>query len=87
MKLNIKAFALSAGIVFWGVIFLMTNISLLRGGTGGHLTGLSIIYYGYSYSFVGSIIGLVWGFVTMFAAAWIFGMLYNTFCGKGQISS
>ncbi|MGD1046132.1 MAG: hypothetical protein ABR936_12565 [Bacteroidota bacterium] len=87
MKLNVKAFALSAGIVWGLVIFLMTNISLLQGGTGGNISRLSHFYYGYSFSFVGSIIGLIWGFVTMFVAAWIFCILYNVLCGKGQISN
>jgi hypothetical protein len=87
MKLNIKAFSLSAGIVWGLVIFLMTNISLFQGGTGKNLYRLSHFYYGYSFSFVGSIIGLIWGFVTAFAAGWIFSILYNVFCGKGQASS
>ena len=81
MKLNAKAFALSAGII-WGVaVFLVTNVSLLRGGHGDTLSRLAQIYIGYSFSFVGSIIGLIWGFVTMFIAAWIFVVLYNRFAG------
>jgi len=87
MKLNVKAFALSAGVVCGLVIFLMTDISLLQGGTGTNLSRLSHFYYGYSFSFVGSIIGLIWGFVTAFVAAWIFSILYNAFCGKKQASS
>jgi hypothetical protein len=82
MKLNAKAFALSAGII-WGVaVFLVTTISLLRGGHGDTLSRLGQIYIGYSFSFVGSIVGLIWGFVTMFVAAWIFVVLYNAFLGK-----
>ena len=82
MKLNNKALALSAGIIWGLVIFLLTNISLLQGGAGDILSRLSHFYYGYKFSFIGSIIGLVWGFVTMYIVAYAFGFLYNKFCGK-----
>ena len=81
MKLNKNAFALALGIVWGLVVFLVTNISLLRGGHGGTLGGLSQIYVGYSFSFLGSIIGLVWGFVTMSIAAWVAAWLYNRLSG------
>lgn len=81
MKLNRNAFALALAIV-WGVaIFLVTNIDLLRGGAGEHLSRLSQIYVGYTVSFLGSIIGLLWGFVTMFIAGWAVAWLYNRLSG------
>jgi len=81
MKLNAKALALSAGILWGLMIFLLTNISLLRGGEGEHLSRLAQFYIGYSFSFLGSLIGLVWGFVTMFIVGWVFALLYNKFSG------
>ena len=81
MKLNAKALALSAGILWGLMIFLLTNISLLRGGEGEHLSRLSQFYIGYSFSFLGSLIGLVWGFVTMFIVGWVFAWLYNKLSG------
>jgi type II secretory pathway component PulF len=81
MKLNAKALALSAGIIWGLLIFLLTNISLLRGGEGEHLSRLSQFYIGYSFSFLGSLIGLVWGFVTMFIVGWVFAWLYNKLSG------
>ena len=81
MKLNAKALALSAGILWGLLIFLLTNISLLRGGEGEHLSRLSQFYIGYSFSFLGSLIGLVWGFVTMFIVGWVFTWLYNKLSG------
>lgn len=82
MKLDTKALALSLGIV-WGVlVFLMTNISLLRGGKGEHLSRLAQFYLGYSFSFEGSIIGLVWGFISMFIVGWVLAVLYNKFVGQ-----
>ena len=79
MKLNAKALALSAGMIWGLLIFLLTNIRLLRGGEGEHLSRLSQFYIGYSFSFLGSLIGLVWGFVTMFIVGWVFAWLYNKF--------
>jgi len=77
MKLNKNAFALALGIVWGVIVFLVTNIDLLRGGSGEHLSRLSQIYLGYRVSFLGSIIGLLWGFVTMSIAAWVAAWLYN----------
>ena len=77
MKLNKNAFALALGIVWGAAVFLVTNISLLRGGQGETLGGLSQIYIGYSFSFLGSVIGLLWGFASMFVAGWMVAWLYN----------
>ena len=82
MKLTPKALALSLGIV-WGVmVFLVTNLSILLGGRGELLTRLSLFYLGYSFSFVGSLVGLVWGFVTMFIVGWVLAWIYNRFVGS-----
>ena len=81
MKLNKNAFALALAIVWGMIVFLVTNIDLLRVGTGEHLSRLSQIYVGYSVSFLGSIIGLVWGFATMFVAGWAVAWLYNRLSG------
>ncbi len=87
MKLDQKAFALSAGIVWGLVIFLLTNIRLLQGGEGTLLSNIGHFYKGYSYSFVGSIVGLVWGFVSMFIVAWVSSWLYNKFVGQPKSPS
>jgi hypothetical protein len=79
MTLDEKAMALAAGIVWGGVAFLATNASIILGGRGEPLSILALFYRGYSFSFVGSLIGLVWGFVTMAVAGWLFAWLYNKF--------
>jgi hypothetical protein len=79
MKLNSKAFSLAAGIVWGIVVFLATNISMLRHGQGQTLSKLVQIYPGYSFSFGGSIVGLIWGFVSMALLGWLFAWLYNMF--------
>ena len=79
MKLNKKAFGLAAGILWGAAIFFLTNFLLLRGTEGAVISGLKNIYFGYSLSFLGSIIGLIWGFVDGFIGGWLLALLYNQF--------
>ncbi len=77
MKLNIRAFALTFAI-WWGVgIFLLTWWVIAFGGVTNEPTFLARIYIGYEISPVGSVIGLVWGFVDALIAGAIFAWLYN----------
>ena len=77
MKLNISAFALTFAI-WWGVgIFLLTWWVIAFGGATSEPTFLARIYIGYEISPVGSVIGLVWGFIDALIAGAIFAWLYN----------
>ncbi|MFQ5930972.1 MAG: bacteriophage holin [Nitrospiraceae bacterium] len=77
MKLNVWAFALAFGI-WWGVgIFLLTWWVIAFGGSTGEPTFLGRVYIGYTISPLGSVIGLIWGFVDAFIAGAIFAWLYN----------
>ncbi|MFB0565106.1 MAG: bacteriophage holin [Candidatus Aminicenantaceae bacterium] len=79
MKLSKKAFALTAGIL-WGIaVFAVTNLLLLTGSEGELISALNNVYFGYSYSFLGSLIGLLWGFVDGFIGGWLFAFIYNLF--------
>lgn len=79
MKLNKNAFGLATGIICGLAIFLLTNILLIKGGYGEHIVLLRNIFIGYSFGFLGSIIGLLWGFVDGFIGGWIFALLHNLF--------
>lgn len=79
MKLNKNAFGLATGVICGLVIFLLTNILLLKGAYGEHIILLRNVFIGYSFSFLGSIIGLIWGFVDGFIAGWIFAFIHNLF--------
>ena len=77
MKLNIRAFALTFAI-WWGVgIFLLTWWIIAFGSSTSETFFLGRIYFGYTISPVGSLIGLVWGFVDGLIAGAIFAWLYN----------
>jgi hypothetical protein len=76
MKLNVKAFALSAGIL-WGAVVCVFTLAELWRGAGYHLSLLGSIYRGYQVSYLGSVIGLVYGFVTATILGALLAWLYN----------
>ncbi len=76
MKLRIRAFALTCGIL-WGLgLFIMTWwIIAFDGAGGGEFIGR--VYRGYSITPLGSVVGLIWGFVDGLIGGAIFAWLYN----------
>ena len=82
MRLNLKALALSCGILWALCLFLVTLISLGTGYADALLEVVASIYPGYSVSALGLILGLIYGFVDGAIAALIFGWVYNLFVGK-----
>ena len=83
MKLNAKAFALTAGI-FWGLaLLILTVVSVATGGYGSQFLALiSDIYPGYEVSYTGGLIGLVYGFLDGVIGCYIFAWLYNLLTDK-----
>ncbi len=77
MKLNVKAFALTCGLV-WGLgILALTWWIIAFDGATGEVPFLGRIYRGYSVTPLGSFIGLVWGLVDGAIGGAIFAWLYN----------
>jgi hypothetical protein len=63
-KLNVKAFGLAFGIV-WGLGAFLLGIFAMSCGWGIKWVDLiSSFYIGYKATFLGSIIGAIWGFLT-----------------------
>ncbi len=84
MKLNIKSFALTCGII-WGLgLFLLTWWVIAFDGATGETTVLGRVYRGYSISAVGSLIGLVWAFFDALIGGAIFAWLYNLLAAGGM---
>ena len=77
MKLSIKAFALTSGILWGAMVCLGTLWLLMRGYDGRLISQLDHFYLGYSYSAVGAFVGLVWGFVDGAVCGAVFAWLYN----------
>lgn len=77
MKLNTKAFALAAGVV-WGVNwFILTWWMILFEGVTHEVTLLGRWYRGFTVSPVGSLVALGYGFVDGFMIGLLLAWLYN----------
>ena len=81
MKLNIKAFALTWGILYGILLFLIPWLTMFfKGYTGEFFLGR--LYRGYTISPLGSIIGLLWGLEDGIVSSAIVAWLYNFFLSK-----
>ena len=82
MKLNVKALALSSGII-WGLgLFVLTWWIIAFEGQTGEQTIIGMVYRGYNISAMGSFIGLIWGFLDGLIGGLVFAWLYNCFASK-----
>jgi hypothetical protein len=78
--MNLKASAIAGGILWGLLLFAFTLIEAAR-GHGQTLDSLSAIYIGYSVTYLGSVAGLIYGFVSGAIVAAVFAWLYNKFAG------
>ena len=77
MKINVKAFALTAGLLWgFGLLFITWWIILFEGASGDP-TIIGRVYIGYNISVWGSLIGFVWGLLDGIIGGAIFAFLYN----------
>ena len=84
MKLNIKAFGLTCGIV-WGLgLFFLTWWIIAFDGPTGEPTLIGRLYRGYTISPVGSVIGLIWAFFDGLIGGIVFAWLYNKITGSAE---
>jgi peptidoglycan biosynthesis protein MviN/MurJ (putative lipid II flippase) len=80
MALNVKSFALASGLL-WGLgLFVMTLVAAAR-RIGSNLSHISAIFIGYDVTFMGSVIGLAYGFLAGLIAGFLFALIYNRFLG------
>ena len=84
MKLNVKAFALTSGLL-WGIgLFGMTWWIILFEGSSSEPNFLSQLYRGYSLTPLGSVIGLLWGLPDAALGGAVFAWLYNRLAGRND---
>ncbi len=87
MRLNVKAFAWTCGLL-WGIgLFLMTWWIIAFEGASGDKTWLGLFYRGYRITPMGSVIGLIWGFFDGLIGGAIFAWVYNAIAGNGGRSA
>jgi hypothetical protein len=79
LRLNATVQGIVTGIVAGLGLFIATNWLVLKGGrvVGPHLSLLSQFFIGYRVTFVGSLIGLAYGFACGFIGGYLVASLYN----------
>ena len=82
LKLNVKAFALTCGIIWGFGLFLLTCWIILFEGATGESTLIGRVYRGFTISPAGSFIGFFWGFVDGSIVGAMFAWLYNLISGR-----
>jgi hypothetical protein len=76
MRFNIKAFAITSGLVY-GFVLFVTTWWLMARGYSSHETLLAMVYPGLAISPMGSMVGLVYGFLDGVIIGGVFAWLYN----------
>ena len=86
LRLNGRAWGITAGMLLGLGLFIATNILVLKGGpnVGQHLNLLGVFFPGYSVTFVGSLIGFVYAFVVGYAVGRLIGAVYNRMVGPAM---
>ncbi len=82
MKLNVRAFALTCGLIWGFGILALTWWIIMFDGPTGQQTIIGQIYRGYSISAAGSLLGLIWGFFDGLAGGAVFAWLYNVIAAR-----
>ena len=77
-KFAVVPFGLAAGIL-WGLGVLITGIITTAHGSWGvdFVNAMGSVYIGYDNTYLGSVIGGLWGFVDGFIGGIVFAWLYN----------
>jgi len=78
MKLRVTALGLAVGTM-WGLVIFVATLWTAIAGRGMTLAKLGGYYVGYTVSFGGAVVGLLWGVVSGFILGALLAWLYNTF--------
>ncbi len=81
-KLNVKALGLAAGILWGGYMLCIGWTAWLIDWGTAFVTAMSSVYIGFRPSFLGGIIGALWGFLDGAVAGIIIAWLYNMIAGN-----
>ncbi len=83
VRIHAGVLALVGAVLGGSAIFLMTIWLLVKGGPkiGLHLRLLNQFFYGYSVTWSGSLIGLVYGAIVGAILGWLIGTIYNAVVG------
>ena len=82
MKLNVKAFALTCGLVWGFGLFLLTWWIIAFEGSTREITLIGQVYRGFNISPLGSVFGLIWALIDGTIGGAIFAWLYNLIASR-----
>lgn len=77
MKLDVKAFALSLGILWTAGIFVLALLNMSLGYGAEWVALIGTVYKGYGPSLNGALVGMPWAFMDAFIGALLWAWLYN----------
>ena len=77
MQFNVKAMAVTIGLIGGLGLFCVTWWIILFDGASSEPTIIGLVYRGYEISALGSLIGLAWGLVDGAIGGAVFAWLYN----------
>jgi hypothetical protein len=77
--LNPKSLGLAGGILWGAAIVLMTYLNMFFGYGSMWSLLIADVYLGYEVTFLGSIIGFIWGFFDAFVGFFLLAWFYNKF--------
>lgn len=88
-KLHVLNFGLALGVTWAIGIFLLGLMALLFNWGTELVNDIGSMYIGYKATFLGSIIGAIWGFVDAFIFGVLIAFFYNLFnrCCPGEKKS
>lgn len=82
MKLHVKAFGLTCGLVWGFGLFFLTWWVIFLDGASTTPNFIGHLYRGYTFTPVGSLIGLIWALADGFIGGVTFAWLYNKLVSK-----
>jgi len=82
MRFDVKAFALSCGLIWGFGLFFLTWWIIAFDGPTGEATLIGRLYRGYTVSAMGSLVGMIWAFFDGLVGGAIFAWLYNLLATK-----
>lgn len=79
IRLHAGVLAFAGAVLGGGGLFLVTVWLVVKGGetVGPHLSLLGNYFYGYTVTWPGAFVGLVYGALAGAAAGWAIGEIYN----------
>ncbi|MBD3259191.1 hypothetical protein GF371_01010 [Candidatus Woesearchaeota archaeon] len=80
--INAKAAGLAVGILWAVALFITTIVSMYKGYGSAFLNAVSTVYPGYTITWGGAFVGLIYGFLDGFIGIVIVVWLYNYFAKK-----